>query len=63
MCLSVAVYPDGEVVCELSSEKVCKFYAEYLLRHGKKFDYTDFMDNWQQAVPVGMVTSVDYLQV
>lgn len=49
-------------MCELLEDKVCIFYAEYLLRNGKKFNYKDFMTNWQQAVPVGMVTSLEHLK-
>ena len=51
------------MLCELLEDKICIFYAEYILRNGKKFNHREFMTNWQQAVPVGMVTSPEHLKV
>lgn len=50
-------------MCELCEEKVCRFFAELLLRAGRRFAYQDFLDTWQQSVPMGMITSLDHLKV
>lgn len=50
-------------MCDLCEEKVCRFFAELLLRAGRRFAYQDFLDTWQQSVPIGMITSLDHLKV
>ncbi|KAL9980866.1 hypothetical protein ACROYT_G009505 [Oculina patagonica] len=45
----------------LSEDKICRFYAEYLLRQAGRFNYHEFMDSWQQSVPEGMITKSEHL--
>lgn len=44
----------------LNEDKVCRFFAEQILKHSKgKFNYQDFTNTWQQTVPPTMKT-MDY---
>jgi len=50
-------------VFQLLEEKVCKYYAEYILRPAQgKFNYHEFMSAWKESVPDGMTTSLDQLK-
>lgn len=53
---------DGKVIYELIEERVCQFYAELLLRPAGKFNYQEFMESWQQSVPLGMTTDLKQLK-
>lgn len=52
---------DNIVHYSLSEDKICRFYAEYLLRQAGRFNYHEFMDSWQQSVPEGMTTKPEHL--
>ncbi|KAK2562299.1 Sister chromatid cohesion protein DCC1 [Acropora cervicornis] len=52
---------ENTVYYRLSEDKICRFYAEYLLRQAGRFNYHEFMDSWQQSVPEGMVTKSAHL--
>jgi len=53
---------DGKIIC-LDEVKVCRYYAEYILRPAVgKFNYNEFMDAWRESVPDGMKVSTEYLQ-
>lgn len=44
----------------LNEDKVCRFFAEQILKHSRgKFNYQDFTNTWQQTVPSTMKT-MDY---
>ncbi|KAK2155014.1 hypothetical protein LSH36_251g03116 [Paralvinella palmiformis] len=47
---------------KLDEDKICRFFAELLLRPVDKFNLKDFCDTWQQAVPEGMNTSLYQLE-
>ncbi|EDO31491.1 predicted protein [Nematostella vectensis] len=51
-----------EVHYHLLEDKICRFYAEYLLRPAGRFNYHEFMESWQQSVPDGMTTTLEHLQ-
>lgn len=51
-----------EVMCSLDTDKVCRLFAEMLLRPADKFNLTEFLEVWQQSVPEGMVTTEDQLK-
>ncbi|XP_063402344.1 sister chromatid cohesion protein DCC1-like isoform X1 [Mytilus trossulus] len=47
----------------LNEDKVCRFFAEQILKHSRgKFNYEDFSNTWQQTVPSGMQTMDQQLQ-
>ncbi|XP_022802087.1 sister chromatid cohesion protein DCC1-like [Stylophora pistillata] len=52
---------DNAIHFRLSEDKICRFYAEYLLRQAGKFNYNEFMDSWCQSVPEGMTTKSEHL--
>ncbi|KAJ7373842.1 Sister chromatid cohesion protein DCC1 [Desmophyllum pertusum] len=52
---------DNIIHYKLSEDKICRFYAEYLLRKAGRFNYHEFMDSWQQSVPEGMITKSEHL--
>lgn len=52
---------DNAIHYRLSEDKICRFYAEYLLRQAGKFNYNEFMDSWCQSVPEGMTTKSEHL--
>ncbi|XP_029199227.2 sister chromatid cohesion protein DCC1-like [Acropora millepora] len=52
---------ENTVYYRLSEDKICRFYAEYLLRQAGRFNYHEFIDSWQQSVPEGMVTKSAHL--
>lgn len=52
---------DSIIHYRLSEDKICRFYAEYLLRQAGRFNYHEFMDSWQQSVPEGMTTKSEHL--
>ncbi|XP_015757732.1 PREDICTED: sister chromatid cohesion protein DCC1-like [Acropora digitifera] len=52
---------ENTVYYKLSEDKICRFYAEYLLRQAGRFNYHEFMDSWQQSVPEGMITKSAHL--
>ncbi|KAI6651582.1 Sister chromatid cohesion protein DCC1 [Oopsacas minuta] len=41
----------------LDEELVCMFHAECLLKPVRKFAYSEFLEIWQQSVPLGMQTN------
>jgi len=49
---------DGNLVAPTSycitEDRVCSFYAEYILRPAGKFNYHEFLEAWKQSVPEGM---------
>lgn len=52
----------NKVFC-LDEEKVCQYYAEYILRPAMgKFNYREFMEAWEQSVPDGMKIKEEYLR-
>ncbi|CAI7999148.1 Sister chromatid cohesion protein DCC1 [Geodia barretti] len=53
---------EADTYYELSVEKVCQFYAVLLLRQAGKFNYSEFMESWQQSVPLGMETDLGQLR-
>jgi len=47
----------------LSEDKVCTYYAEYILRPALgKFNFYEFMTAWKESVPDGMTTSLGHLK-
>ncbi|KXJ21192.1 Sister chromatid cohesion protein DCC1 [Exaiptasia diaphana] len=52
---------EGQPYFALDEEKICRFYAEYLLRPTDRFSYEEFMESWQQSVPDGMTTKEEHL--
>jgi len=52
---------DSNIHYRLSEDKICRFFAEYLLRQAGRFNYHEFMDSWQQSVPEGMTTKSEHL--
>lgn len=51
-----------ESVYSLNEAKVCRFYAELLLRTANKYHLQDFEATWQMSVPDGMTTQLSYLE-
>ncbi|XP_067933347.1 sister chromatid cohesion protein DCC1-like [Watersipora subatra] len=45
----------------LDEDKVCRYYAEMLLKPTQKFNLTEFLDAWKDSVPEGMITSLSQL--
>ncbi|XP_013396721.1 sister chromatid cohesion protein DCC1 isoform X2 [Lingula anatina] len=46
----------ADVEYALCESKICRFYAEILLRASEKFNLQEFLLTWQESVPVGMKT-------
>jgi len=42
----------------LDSEKVCRFYGDFLLAVNTKYNLDEFLEMWQKAVPDGMKTDI-----
>lgn len=42
----------------LNEDKVCRFYAEQILKHARKFNLNQFLSTWEKSVPDGMKTSL-----
>eukprot|EP00057_Strongylocentrotus_purpuratus_P001139 XP_001194603.3 PREDICTED: sister chromatid cohesion protein DCC1 [Strongylocentrotus purpuratus] len=51
-----------EAMYSLDPDKVCRLFAEMLLRPADKFNLTEFLEVWQQSVPEGMVTTEQQLK-
>ncbi|KAK3727803.1 hypothetical protein QZH41_008223, partial [Actinostola sp. cb2023] len=51
----------SEVYYTLNEDRICQFYAEYLLRPADRFNYEEFIESWQQSVPDGMTTKSQQL--
>ena len=50
-------------VFSLIENKVCTYYAEYILRPALgKFNFHEFISAWEESVPDGMKTSLDQLK-
>ena len=45
----------------LNEELICIYHAECLLKPVRKFSYYEFLDIWQQSVPLGMQTKPSQL--
>ncbi|KAK7100068.1 sister chromatid cohesion protein DCC1-like [Littorina saxatilis] len=43
-------------------DKVCQFYAEVCLRNSGKFNLSEFLQVWDESVPMGMKTSLTQIQ-
>ncbi|XP_065175104.1 sister chromatid cohesion protein DCC1-like [Sycon ciliatum] len=52
---------NGATYC-LDEELVSQFYAGYLLRRVAKFNYAEFMEVWQQTVPLGITVALEMLK-
>uniref|UniRef100_H2ZPM6 Sister chromatid cohesion protein DCC1 n=1 Tax=Ciona savignyi TaxID=51511 RepID=H2ZPM6_CIOSA len=52
---------DGIVCYAIDEAKVCRLFAEMLLRDVQKFNLSEFLDVWKYSVPAGMVTNEKYL--
>ncbi|CAH1774948.1 unnamed protein product [Owenia fusiformis] len=52
----------GPSFYKLDEDKMCRLYADMILRDTKKFNFQEFMDAWQQCVPEGMKTDEFQLQ-
>lgn len=53
---------ENRIYC-LNEEKVCIYYAEYILRPALgKFNFHEFISAWEESVPDGMTTSLDQLK-
>ncbi|CAH3173248.1 unnamed protein product [Porites lobata] len=52
---------EGTVHYRFLEDKICRFYAEYLLRQAGRFNYHEFMESWLQSVPEGMSTKSEHL--
>ncbi|XP_078491363.1 sister chromatid cohesion protein DCC1-like [Ciona intestinalis] len=53
---------DEDVVCyQLDEAKICRFFAEMLLRDVSKFNLKEFLEVWKSSVPGGMVANEKYL--
>lgn len=52
---------DDQTIVELDEEKICRFFAEMMLRDVGKFNLHDFLEVWQQSVPEEIVTDQKYL--
>ena len=50
-----------ETCASLDENLICKFHAECLLRPVQRFSYSEFMEIWQQSVPIGMSTKLSHL--
>ncbi|XP_070556984.1 sister chromatid cohesion protein DCC1-like [Ptychodera flava] len=51
-----------EIVYSLSEDKVCRAFAEMLLKPAGKFNLSEFLESWQQSVPEGMKTTLYQLE-
>ncbi|KAL4236383.1 Sister chromatid cohesion protein DCC1 [Mactra antiquata] len=47
---------------KLNEDKICRFYAEQILKHAKKFNLKQFMSTWEKSVPEGMKTNLFQLE-
>lgn len=52
---------DNQNIVKLDEEKLCRFFAEMMLRDVGKFNLHDFLEVWQQSVPEEIVTDQKYL--
>ncbi|KAK6179587.1 hypothetical protein SNE40_011911 [Patella caerulea] len=52
----------NENVYKINEDKVCRFFAELLLRGSGQFNYKEFLQVWQQSVPDGMKTNMCQLE-
>ncbi|CAK9303912.1 unnamed protein product [Gordionus sp. m RMFG-2023] len=49
-------------VYELDEIKICRFFAEDILKNTIKFDFKDFLNIWKLSVPKGIKTHMTYLE-
>lgn len=47
---------------KLDEDKVCRFFAEQILKHARKFNLNQFLSTWEKSVPEGMKTSLFQLE-
>ncbi|XP_052777613.1 sister chromatid cohesion protein DCC1-like [Mya arenaria] len=47
---------------KLNEDKVCRFFAEQILKHARKFNLSQFLSTWEKSVPEGMKTSLYQLE-
>ena len=59
--LSVYCEPIDDQNVTLNEEIICVYHAECLLRPVRKFSYFEFLEVWQQSVPLGMQTKPSQL--
>ncbi|XP_076064457.1 sister chromatid cohesion protein DCC1 isoform X2 [Oratosquilla oratoria] len=52
---------NGEALYNFIDNKVCRLYAEVLLKPAEKFNLQEFLSIWQQSVPEGMTTNLSQL--
>ncbi|CAL4087589.1 unnamed protein product [Meganyctiphanes norvegica] len=53
---------NGDELCSLLDDNVCRLCAEVLLKPAGKFNLTEFLTIWQQSVPEGLSTSLSQLE-
>ncbi|XP_060593222.1 sister chromatid cohesion protein DCC1-like [Ruditapes philippinarum] len=46
----------------LDEDKVCRFFAEQILKHARKFNLNQFLSTWEKSVPEGMKTTLFQLE-
>ncbi|XP_045159558.1 sister chromatid cohesion protein DCC1-like [Mercenaria mercenaria] len=46
----------------LDEDKVCRFFAEQILKHARKFNLNQFLSTWEKSVPEGMKTNLFQLE-
>ncbi|XP_076462802.1 sister chromatid cohesion protein DCC1-like [Babylonia areolata] len=61
-CFSSGKPEEEDEVFDLDEDKVCLFYAEVCLRNADKFNLKEFLQVWEQSVPMGMKTSLSQVQ-
>ncbi|XP_042213947.1 sister chromatid cohesion protein DCC1-like isoform X2 [Homarus americanus] len=53
---------EGDTLYTLHDDKVCRLCAEVLLKSADKYNFTEFLNIWQQSVPEGLTTSLSQLE-
>ncbi|XP_072045303.1 sister chromatid cohesion protein DCC1-like isoform X2 [Amphiura filiformis] len=53
---------DDVIYYALDEDKVCRSFAELLLRPADKFNFSEFLQSWQMSVPETMTTGLHQLQ-
>lgn len=54
---------DDEQFYEYNESKICRIFAQYILKDAGKFNYSEFVDVWKCSVPEGMKADVSTFQI
>ncbi|XP_025111078.1 sister chromatid cohesion protein DCC1-like isoform X1 [Pomacea canaliculata] len=61
-CYAVLQENNESEIYRINEDKVCQFYAEVCLRNAGKFNLQEFLQVWEQSVPLGMKINLSQVE-